>query len=123
MLLTGKFVNVCFFFFFFCFFFFIPQINQTLLSNGKHRLNHNSVPFVKEGLVLFNHLQFNCIAWDSIRNVSMNLTFNYRTGPTRFFGCKHHSRSQGVTIHKTKITCIRPINIITESIVICWDQK
>ena len=69
-------------FFLYIFIFLIQQINQTLLSNGKHSLNHNSVPFVKKGLVLFNHLQFNCIAWDSIRNVSMNLAFNYYTGPT-----------------------------------------
>ena len=49
MLLIGKFVNV--FFFIYIFIFLIQQINQTLLSNGKHSLNHNSVPFVKKGLV------------------------------------------------------------------------
>ena len=125
MLLIGKFVNV--FFFIYIFIFLIQQINQTLLSNGKHSLNHNSVPFVKKGLVFL-------ITYSSI--VLLGIPFGmypwtWHLTTTRVLPKLVHwqnfwlqtSLSQGVTIHKTKITCIRPINIIPESIVICWDQK
>ena len=46
MLLPGKFLNVLFWFFF-----LIQQINQTLLSNSKPSSNHDSVPFLRKGLV------------------------------------------------------------------------
>ena len=109
------------------FFFLIQQINQTLLSNSKPSSNHDSVPFLKKGLVFL--ITYSSIVLLGIPVGMYPWTWHLTT--MRVLPKLVHwqifwlqtSLSQGVTIHKTNITCIRPINITTESIVICWDKK
>ena len=44
---------------------------------------HTIIGLGERGVSFLYHLQFHCIAWDSSRNVSMNLTFHFYPGHTK----------------------------------------